>query len=450
MINRSIRAVLWAALALALAGCQSAPTPKPMATPATPAAPPVAAAPAPADTKPSFAVWLEEARREALTRGIRPVTVTAAMTDLEPIPRVVELDGRQPEFTQSFTRYLAGALAQSRINEGLAMMERHRTLLASLGRKYGVPGRFLISFWGLETAYGRIPGDFPVVGSLATLAYDGRRGAMFRTEMFNALTILDRGDITVERMKGSWAGAMGNTQFMPSTFLRYAVDEDGDGRVDIWGSVPDALGSAANYLKNLGWDKTRTWGREVTLPANFDAGLASLDTDARETVKPLKEWAKLGIMKAGGEGPQSKDGARSPRAGALPAQDLDAALVLPGGVRGPAFLVYDDFRVIMKWNRSTSYALAVGLLADRFAGGAPLVAGGRNDPPLTRDEVLQLQSDLVTLGFLKTIPDGVLGPVSRQAARSFQRANGLPADGYVDAALINAVHARSGVAAAAP
>ncbi|MHB1206647.1 MAG: lytic murein transglycosylase [Rhodospirillaceae bacterium] len=448
MINRSIRTALCTALALALAGCQGAPTPKPEAPPA---APPVAAAPAPADTKPSFAAWLEDARREALTRGIRPATVTAAMTGLEPIPRVIELDGRQPEFTQTFTRYLAGALAQSRINEGLAMMERHRALLASLEQKYGVPGRFLVSFWGLETAYGRLPGDFPVVGSLATLAYDGRRGAFFRTEMFNALTILDHGDITVERMKGSWAGAMGNTQFMPSTFLRYAVDEDGDGRMDIWGSVPDALASAANYLKNLGWDKTRTWGREVTLPANFDAGLASLDTDARETVKPLKEWAKLGITKTGGEGPLSKDGARSPRAGgALPAQEVDAALVLPGGVRGPAFLVYDDFRVIMKWNRSTSYALAVGLLADRFAGAGPLVAGGQNDPPLTRDDVLQLQSDLVTLGFLKTTPDGVLGPMSRQAARSFQRANGLPADGYVDAALINTVHARSGMAAAAP
>jgi membrane-bound lytic murein transglycosylase B len=433
MTNRMMRSIFCAALALALASCQSAPAPQPAAAPAPP---PVAAATPPVDSKPSFAAWLEDARREALSRGIRPATVAAAMAISAPDPRVVELDGRQPEFTQTFSRYLAGAIAPSRINEGLAMMERHRTLLASLEQKYGVPARILVAFWGLETAYGRIPGDFPVIGSLATLAYDGRRGAFFRTEMFNALTILDRGHITVEKMKGSWAGAMGNTQFMPSTFLRYAVDEDGDGHMDIWGSVPDALGSAANYLKNLGWDKTRTWGREVTLPANFDAGLSSLDTDAKETVKPLKAWARLGVMKAGG--------------GALPEQDVDAALVLPGGVRGPAFLVYDDYRAILKWNRSTFYALAVGLLSDRLTGGSPLVAAGQNDPPLKRDDVMELQTGLVTLGFLKATPDGVLGPLSRQAVRSFQRANGLPPDGYVDAALIGAVRSRSGVAAATP
>jgi membrane-bound lytic murein transglycosylase B len=432
MMKRSMQKMVGAMLVLALASCQTAPQPQPV-PPAPPPAP-VAAAPA-ADVKPSFAAWLDDARREALSRGIQPATVTAAMADLAPIPRVVELDGRQPEFTQTFMRYLANAVAPSRINEGVAMMERHRALLASLEQKYGVPGRFLVAFWGLETAYGRIPGDFPVVGALATLAYDGRRGPFFRTEMFNALTILDRGHITVDRMRGSWAGAMGNTQFMPSTFLRYAVDEDGDGHIDIWGSVPDALGSAANYLKSLGWDKSRTWGREVSLPAGFDVGLASLDTDARETIKPVREWARLGVRKADG--------------GPLPDQDVAAALVLPGGVRGPAFLVYDDFRVIMKWNRSTSYALAVGHLADRLAGGGPLAAGTQNDPPLKRDDVLLLQTGLASLGFLNATPDGVLGPLSRQAVRSFQRANGLRPDGYVDAALIGVVQARSGIAAVA-
>ncbi len=416
----------------ALASCQSAPHPE---VPPAPAPPPVAAAPAPVDTKPSFAAWLDGAKREAAARGIHADTITGAMTGLTPIERVVELDGRQPEFTQTFSRYLANVVTPARINEGKAQMERQAALLATLEKKYGIPGRYLVAFWGLETAYGRIPGDFPVVGALATLAYDGRRGAFFREEMFNALTILDRGHIPVERMKGSWAGAMGNTQFMPSTFLRYAVDEDGDGHIDIWGSIPDALGSGANYLKTLGWDPNRTWGREVSLPANFDVGLASLDTDAKETIKPLKEWARMGVMRAGG--------------GALPDQDVPAALILPGGVRGPAFLVYDDFRVIMRWNRSTSYALAVGHLADRLTGGGPLVANTQNDPPLKREDVMALQTDLVTLGFLSATPDGVLGPVSKLAVRSFQRANKLPPDGYVDAGLMAAVRARVGGTTAA-
>lgn len=432
-VNTSPRLIAAAAAAV-LAGCQSAPPPEPAATPAPPPPLPMAApAPAP-DSKPSFEAWLAGARTEALSKGIRPATVSAALTGIQPIPRVVELDGRQPEFTQTFSRYLANVVTPARVNEGLAMMERQRPLLAALEKKYGVPGRFLVAFWGLETAYGKIPGDFPVVNALATLAYDGRRGAFFRAEMFNALTILDQGHIALDRMKGSWAGAMGNTQFMPSTFLKNAVDEDGDGRKDIWGDIPDALGSAANFLKNLGWDSARTWGREVSLPAGFDASLASLDTDARETVKPLKEWARLGVTRPGG--------------GALPAQDVDAALVLPGGVKGPAFLVYEDFRVIMKWNRSVSYALAVGHLADRLSGGGPLAASGQNDPPLKRDDVMRLQTDLAALGFLKTTPDGVLGPASKQAARSFQRANGLPPDGYVDGPLMAAVRAKAGPAIA--
>lgn len=431
-MNTKARFTAATAVCALLSSCQSAPPAPPPTVPAP--APPVAQAPAP-DTKPSFDAWLAGARSEALSKGIQPATVSAALTGILPIPRVVELDGRQPEFTQTFSRYLANVVTPARVNEGLAMMERQRPLLAALEKKYGVPGRFLVAFWGLETAYGRIPGDFPVVNALATLAYDGRRGAFFRSEMFNALTILDQGHITLDRMKGSWAGAMGNTQFMPSTFLKNAVDEDGDGRKDIWGDVPDALGSAANFLKNLGWDSARTWGREVSLPAGFNVGLASLDTDAKETIKPLAEWARLGVTRAGG--------------GALPAQDVDAALILPGGVKGPAFLVYEDFRVIMKWNRSVSYALAVGHLADRLNGGGPLVASGQNDPPLKREDVLQLQTDLAALGFLKATPDGVLGPVSKQAARSFQAANGLPPDGYVDGPLMAAVRAKAATPAVA-
>lgn len=376
----------------------------------------------------AFVIWLETARRDALKRGISPTTVSGALGNIAPIPRVIELDNRQPEFSNTFSRYLGSAVSEARVADGRAMMQKNAALLAGLERKYGVPGRFLVAFWGLETNYGRGQGDYPVVTALATLAYDGRREAFFREEMFNALTILDRGHITLAKMKGSWAGAMGQTQFMPSTFLRYAVDEDNNGHIDIWGSVPDALGSGANYLKALGWDGERTWGREVQLPPGFDPALASLDTDAKEAIKPLRVWNDLGVRRIGG--------------GALPAQDLQASLVLPAGAKGPAFLVYDNYRVILKWNRSAFYAIAVGHLADRLIGAGGLDNPGREGDPLRRDEVLDLQNGLLALGFLKAA-DGVMGSGTRQAVRAFQKANGLAPDGYVDRTLIAAVRAKA-------
>jgi membrane-bound lytic murein transglycosylase B len=376
----------------------------------------------------SFVTWLETARGEALKRGIGSATVSGALGAIAPIPRVIELDRRQPEFSNTFTRYLGNAVTESRVNEGRAMLQKHASLLADLERKYGVQGRFLVAFWGLETNYGRVKGDYPVVTALATLAYDGRRGAFFREEMFNALTILDRGHIELPKMKGSWAGAMGHTQFMPSTFLRYAVDEDRDGHIDVWGSVPDALGSGANYLKALNWDGTRTWGREVQLPAAFDVALASMDTDAKENMRPLSFWSESGVRQADGS--------------ALPVQDLQASLVLPAGSNGPAFLVYDNFRAILKWNRSAFYAIAVGHLADRLIGGGGLQKVTREGDPLRREEVLALQESLVALGFLK-YADGIMGSGTRQAVRAFQKANGLPQDGYPDRALIAAARAKA-------
>lgn len=377
----------------------------------------------------SFTEWLARARQEAVTRGVKPATVTAALTDIAPIPRVIELDNRQPEFTNTFTRYVSNAVTEARVAEGRAMMQKHATLLANLERKYGVPARFLVSFWGLETNFGRVTGDYPVVNALATLAYDGRREAFFREEMFNALTILDRGHISLARMKGSWAGAMGQTQFMPSTFLRHAVDEDGNGHIDVWGSVPDALGSGANYLKSLGWDGNRTWGREVVLPKDFDVSLASLDVDARENIMPLSEWAALGIRRVGG--------------GLLPAQDVPASLVLPAGAKGPAFLVYANYRAILKWNRSAFYAIAVGYLADRLTGAGPIDQLGKEGDPLRRQDIMDLQTGLVALGHLKSA-DGVMGSMTRQAVRAFQKANGLTPDGYVDRGVIAAVKAKAG------
>jgi membrane-bound lytic murein transglycosylase B len=389
------------------------------------------AAEAPANNV-DFPVWLAAARQEALRRGISEATLSEAFAGLAPNPRVIELDNKQPEFSQTFWRYLDNAVSETRVNKGRALMQQNAGLLNRLEARYGVPGRYLVAFWGIETDFGRNTGDFSVVRSLATLAYDGRRGAYFRGEMFDALAILEHRDIDNPHMTGSWAGAMGQAQFMPSAFLKFAVDEDGDGRRNIWTSVPDALASVGNYMKSSGWEPSRGWGREVRLPPHFDAGLASLDTDANETVKSTAQWASLGIRRADG--------------GPLLATDGPSALILPAGIGGPAFLVSGNYRVILKYNRSTFYALAVGYLADRLGGAPPLTAQHGSTEPLRRDDILALQQGLQTLGLLPGAPDGVAGNATRQAVRAFQRANGLAPDGFIDQDLIAAVRARSGIA----
>ena len=417
-------------LAAGLTACQGGAKPS-----AAAAAPTVAMAPQPvmAPAAPvrdaAFTAWLTQARAEAIKRGVKTATLDQALgDDVAPIPRIIELDNQQPEFSNTFTRYLTRAVSDKRVADGRAMMQKHAPLLAELERQYGVPGRFLVAFWGLETDYGRDTGGYPVVNALATLAYDGRREAFFRDEMFKALTILDKGHIAYPMMKGSWAGAMGQTQFMPSTFLRYAVDQDKDGHIDIWGSIPDALGSGANYLKNLGWDGNRTWGREVRIPDDLDMREASLDVDAKENIKPLLEWANFGVRRADG--------------GPLPTLDVLASLVLPAGAKGPAFLVYDNYRATLKWNRSAFYAIVVGYLADRLSGAGKLTSSAQEGAPLRRDDVMALQEGLVTLGFLKSA-DGVMGSATRQAVRKFQLANGLMPDGYVDRTVIAAVRSRA-------
>jgi membrane-bound lytic murein transglycosylase B len=409
-----------------LSGCQRRP---PEAVPDTPALTAETVAPA---VSLDFRSWLEAFRHEAAERGVSAPTLNTAFAGVQPIPRVIELDRRQPEFTQTFWRYMDSAVSAARVRDGVARLRQNRALLSDIEKTYGVPGRFLVAFWGLETNYGRTLGSFNVVGALSTLAFDGRRGKFFRGELFDALTIIDRGHIAPDKMIGSWAGAMGQTQFMPSTFLKHAVDHSGDGRVDVWGSTADALGSGANYLRDLGWDGAHTWGREVRLPVNFDAGLASLDSGASETQKLLSEWAALGIVSADGS--------------ALPRQPVKAALILPAGYRGPAFLVYDNFRAILEWNRSTFYALAVGHLADRVSGRGPIRGARIGEAPLTRAQVTTLQSGLRRLGFSDAEPDGVLGSNTRLAVRKFQRSNRLPPDGYANEATVRAVIERAGQA----
>jgi membrane-bound lytic murein transglycosylase B len=291
-----------------------------------------------------FATWLDGVRSEALGLGIKPATLDHALGGLQPIPRVLELDQKQPERTISFAAYIERVVNPARIATAREQLVENRAVLTAIGAKYGVQPRFIVALWGIESDFGKLTGGFPVVASLATLAYDGRRSAFFRGELMNALKIIDHGDITPEAMLGSWAGAMGQSQFMPSSYLSYAVDYQGDGRRDIWHSREDVFASIANYLSRVGWHGDQNWGRTVRLPSGFDRTIAG-------TKKPLEAWRKLGVRRADG--------------GELPAgHDLDAALVLPGGDDGPAVLAYDNFRTILKWNNSTFFASAVGYLAD--------------------------------------------------------------------------------------
>ncbi|MSO85864.1 MAG: lytic murein transglycosylase [Rhodospirillales bacterium] len=302
------------------------------------------------DPRPPFAEWLQGLRADARLAGIRDATFDRALAGVEPIPRVIELDRRQPEFTLTFREYMDRVVPPARVEKGRQQLNENRRLLDEISAKYGVQGRFLVAFWGVETDFGRQTGGFPVVAALATLAYDGRRSAYFRKELIFALEIVERGHVTPERMIGSWAGAMGQAQFMPSSFRSYAIDHDGDGRIDLWNSRPDVLASAANYLKRSGWKGDETWGRPVNLPEGFDPRLTGTGV-----VKTLAEWSALGIARADGT--------------PLSARPLKASVVRAEGDKGPAFLVYDNYRTILKWNRSTFFAIAVGSLADLIGDG---------------------------------------------------------------------------------
>ncbi|AJF07454.1 lytic murein transglycosylase [Geoalkalibacter subterraneus] len=296
-----------------------------------------------------FSSWLQDLRTEARAAGISERTLDSAFAEIEePLPRVVELDRKQPEFTQTFSEYLAARVSAERIKRGRLMLKRYPTWLGRVESRFGVQRRFLVALWGIETHYGAYTGGFKVIPALATLAYDGRRGDYFRSELLTALRIADEGHVRLENMTGSWAGAMGQCQFMPSSFARFAVDAEGDGRIDIWHSIPDVLASAANYLARSGWQDDQTWGRQVRLPEDFDPSLVGL-----EQRRTMRQWEALGVRRADGS--------------ALPWRNLESSLILPDGEQGPAYLVYENFRVLMKWNRSISFALAVGELSDQIA-----------------------------------------------------------------------------------
>jgi membrane-bound lytic murein transglycosylase B len=300
-----------------------------------------------------FAKWLVELRLEAKERGISDRILDAALGNAAPIKRVIELDRRQPEFTMTFDEYLGKIASSTRARIAAKMLVEHDEILTKVSKKYGVQKRYIVTFWGVETNFGQYLGSFNVPHALATLAFDGRRGAYFRKELLNALKILEEGHIAPDKMKGSWAGAMGQSQFMPSSFLSYAVDWDGDGKRDIWGTKPDVFASTAYYLSKAGWRDDITWGRKVTLPKGFlmNGKNPKVLADGKISAK-LPVWAAAGVRNTDG--------------GALPAKDLSARLVIPAGSDGPAFLVYSNFDSILDWNRSNYYALAIGHLSDKL------------------------------------------------------------------------------------
>ena len=296
----------------------------------------------------SFETWLADLRAEALVRGISQATLNEALSGLKPIPRVIELDRNQPEFKLTFAEYLNRVVSQNRVVTGRKKLKEHQSLLTRISQRYGVQPRFLVALWGIETDFGRYMGDFPMIGAIATLAYDGRRSSFFRNELFHALRIVQKGHIGAAKMRGSWAGAMGQVQFMPSTFQSFAVDYDGDGRIDIWSNLGDVFASAANYLSQSGWVADQIWGREVSLPTQFNRKLVSLKTRKR-----LTEWQALAVRRLNG-----KDLPMKP--------NLLASVVQPDGPEGKAFIVYRNYRALLEWNQSIFFGLAVGILADRI------------------------------------------------------------------------------------
>lgn len=295
--------------------------------------------------------WLMGVRIEAAAKGVPQATLNQALNGLQPIKRVIELDRRQPEFTLTFQEYLDRVVPPSRVERGRERLAENRALLDQVSAQYQVPAAAVVALWGIETDFGRTTGSFNVVNALATLAFDGRRSNYFRTELMHALRILGEGHIAPQEMMGSWAGAMGQTQFMPSSFVNFAVDQDKDGRRNIWTDRADALASAANYLARSGWKMGEPINEQVYLPAGFDVSLAD-----GKTVKPLAEWRAMGVMRGQG----------APLAGP---DDRQAMLLLPEGPTGRAYFGYDNHRVILKWNRSTFFALAAGMLAEQIAAG---------------------------------------------------------------------------------
>ncbi len=377
-------------------------------------------------TPQSFTDWRADLRMQALSEGISPLLFEQAFAGLTPDPQVIAADQSQPEFSRPVWEYLESAVSSWRVARGKALLAEHAQTLKAIEAQYQVEPSVLVAVWGMESSFGRQIGSKNVIRSLATLAYEGRRNDFWRSQLLAALHILQEGDTSLNGMIGSWAGAMGQTQFMPTTYRQYAVDFDRDGRRDIWQSSADALASAANYLRLSGWQQGQPWGLEVELPSRgFDYAVA----DGVQS-KTLEQWFALGIQP------------RNDEADIRHLAQHSATLFLPSGHQGPAYLFMDNFRSILKYNNSTSYALAIGLLSNTLEGDYRTPAAWpKHDRMLSRQERVELQTLLNQLGFSSGNADGIIGVNSRQAVRHFQQAQGLPADGYPNEALLEKVRA---------
>jgi lytic murein transglycosylase len=390
--------------------------------------------PSPPDQQGDFDAWRSAFIERAAANGFPREQVGEALSALSSDPRVIQQDQRQPELSRPIGDYMAAAVSDARVEQGRGYRAELAGLLDRIVEQTGTAPEVLLAIWAVESNFGRNQGDFDVVRSLATLAADGRRRDWAERQLMAALRIVFSGDVARDRLTGSWAGAMGQTQFTPEDYLAWAVDEDGDGRRDIWGSTPDALGSAANFLaRKAAWRRGETWAREVVLPAQgFDYALAE------GPFQLWPAWAAMGVATADGLG-----------WGPLEAAEA-MGLILPAGWTGPAFLILPNHMAIRAYNNSTSYALAVGLLADRIEGKPPLTRPWPDDQPLTLADRVGAQTALNRLGYDAGEPDGIMGLKTRAAARAWQKARGLPADGYLSYGLIQALKIQAGVVDTAP
>ncbi len=388
------------------------------------AAPAQVPVPAPAAVSPQdarFQAFIRDFRETAIAAGIAPATYDAAVAGIARNPRIEELNLNQPEFARPVWSYLDSAVSEGRVATGRQMLAANAALLAGIQSKYGVPAEIVTAIWGEESNYGQGTGQFGMFEALATLAYDGPRADYARPQFLAALRMMQQQHYDPRAMTSSWAGAFGQTQFVPTTFLNQAVDGDGDGVIDLWHSTADALASAANVLAGAGWQRGNDWGYEVRLPPGFAYEQADLDL-----ARPVADWRRLGV--------RTIDGADLPRA------EEYGAIYLPAGARGPAFMTFDNFKVILKYNNAASYALAVCMLADRLKGGLPLQTGWpRDEQPLSRDERIAFQNYLAQLGYDIGTVDGILGRRTRAALREYQKARGLAADGFPTAGLLTRI-----------
>jgi len=417
--------------------------------------------------------WLKELGQEARAANISEPTVTATINHIELLPNILKLDLAQPEFISPFLDYYQKRIDNAKIVRGRELLVKYEYLLNQIEDQYGVPKSLLVAFWGMETNYGSYQGNIDTISALATLAYDGRRSEFFRDQLLDAMRILDAGHIKLDQFHGSWAGAFGNMQFMPSTFMTYAIDGDGDNRIDIVNSVADAFASAANYLSQIGWRKDEPAMIEVQLPPNFDWQNAQYNLR-----KTMVEWSQLGVTRLQASGtvesatlsqlnikaqklkskklkssvhkvvyktqnitPQNVDLSST----ALPNIDGYAAILLPQGWRGPAFMVFDNFDVMMDWNRSINYALSVAQLAKRINGESRIIGGQFAEAEsLAFEQMLELQIMLNAKGFKVGDPDGFPGVNTQAAIRAYQITQKLPVDGYASPSLYNQIKRTTG------